>query len=658
MIYLTTKEVAELYGKAHRTIRWRVKEGKLPVIYEKTYKSKKTALIPLTELPPEIQKRYVERLRKDEEKYINVESSYFDDEFGRKFDIVQKSLYAGLKEIKKIAEEEGISWQTIYRWRSQYLKSGKNPMSLCRVRFKKNHYAFSKEAIKFAVSVYLSQSKPDVRFVYNLLKKEADEKGWKIGSYIQLCRIIKEIPEPVKVYARDGEEIFRKMFLPRARRDYSMLGCNEVWVADHTQLNLLCIYQGRIIRPWITVFQDLASKAIVGFCLSERPSSDTIAAAFRHAVLPKKPYQWEPVNEIFREDRYIKERLDEMFYWPQHGVPKCIYIDNGKDFKSKRFWNLKGGWDPKEEYLGRIDFENPDAFKGVGTTPVGAMDILGIEKQVAMPYTPWAKPVEAWFKVLKRYLQFFPGAWRNADNIRQRDRKRIERYIKQGKLLSFEEVRGLIEFYIVFVWNAKPHGDERRKGKKGKSPNQIWLEKAEREGIKTVSERALDFALMKAQERVVQKNGIQMFGEWYESEDLYMYMGRKIEVRYDPADISRVYCFWEGKFIAEARCKAYLAQRISEKTLEMHRRKQRKFMKEIKKEILGEKKKRIPDPLRIIEIEMGEIKRGKVENIKRLETRFKDVRREEEMEQIESTDSIQEFLKKMYEQAGGDDEGN
>lgn len=81
-------------------------------------------------------------------------------------------------------------------------------------------------------------------------------------------------------------------------------------------------------------------------------------------------------------------------------------------------------------------------------------------------------------------------------------------------------------------------------------------------------------------------------------------------------------------------------------------------MKEIKKEILGEKKKRIPDPLRIIEIEMGEIKRGKVENIKRLETRFKDVRREEEMEQIESTDSIQEFLKKMYEQAGGDDEGN
>jgi len=114
MIYLTTKEVAELYGKAHRTIRWRVKEGKLPVIYEKTYKSKKTALIPLTELPPEIQKRYVERLRKDEEKYINVESSYFDDEFGRKFYIVQKRLYAGLKEINKIAEEEGISWPTIY----------------------------------------------------------------------------------------------------------------------------------------------------------------------------------------------------------------------------------------------------------------------------------------------------------------------------------------------------------------------------------------------------------------------------------------------------------------------------------------------------------------------------------------------------------------
>ncbi len=131
-----------------------------------------------------------------------------------------------------------------------------------------------------------------------------------------------------------------------------MLCCNEVWVSDHTQLNLLCIANdGRIIRPWITVFQDLGTKAITGFTLVEKPSSDSIALAFRHAVLPKKIYRWKPVSKIFETEKYIFEELVERFYYPEMGLPRTIYIDNGRDYRSKRFWNSKGIWVSDEEYI-------------------------------------------------------------------------------------------------------------------------------------------------------------------------------------------------------------------------------------------------------------------------------------------------------------------
>jgi hypothetical protein len=71
---------------------------------------------------------------------------------------------------------------------------------------------------------------------------------------------------------------------------------------------------------------DMRTRSLVGWCISFAPNSRTIAMALHHAILPKN---------------------DPAF--PQHGLPSSVYIDNGKDYRSKY---LNG----EEISIGRIDY--------------------------------------------------------------------------------------------------------------------------------------------------------------------------------------------------------------------------------------------------------------------------------------------------------------
>jgi putative transposase len=62
---------------------------------------------------------------------------------------------------------------------------------------------------------------------------------------------------------------------------------NAVWQADHKQLPLLVVAQEgrRARRPWVTLFLDDFSRAVMGWAISLRPSSAEVLAALRDAVL-------------------------------------------------------------------------------------------------------------------------------------------------------------------------------------------------------------------------------------------------------------------------------------------------------------------------------------------------------------------------------------
>jgi putative transposase len=62
---------------------------------------------------------------------------------------------------------------------------------------------------------------------------------------------------------------------------------NAVWQADHKQLPVLVVPSGRRRgrRPWVTLFLDDFTRAIMGWAISLQPSSAEVLAALRDAIL-------------------------------------------------------------------------------------------------------------------------------------------------------------------------------------------------------------------------------------------------------------------------------------------------------------------------------------------------------------------------------------
>lgn len=90
---------------------------------------------------------------------------------------------------------------------------------------------------------------------------------------------------------------------------------------DHTRFDghvVDSVYREPIGRPWITIFQDEFSRAVIGYYLTlEHPKTGTLAIGIAHSVLPK--------------DTWAKD-IGLKFEWLEHGLPELFYTDNAKEF--------------------------------------------------------------------------------------------------------------------------------------------------------------------------------------------------------------------------------------------------------------------------------------------------------------------------------------
>ena len=95
---------------------------------------------------------------------------------------------------------------------------------------------------------------------------------------------------------------------------------------DHTPMDVLARsdepHWDYVGRPWLTVAIDVYTRCVLGIYIGfEPPSVLSVALCLTHAVLPKDPM----------------EEFGVPLPWPMHGVPKEIFVDNGKDFTSQAF---------------------------------------------------------------------------------------------------------------------------------------------------------------------------------------------------------------------------------------------------------------------------------------------------------------------------------
>lgn len=215
------------------------------------------------------------------------------------------------------------------------------------------------------------------------------------------------------------------------------------------------------------------------------------------------------------------------------GVPEICKTDNGSDYISRHVTSV----------LSRLE----------------------IRQDLCQPFSPEQKPhIERAFGTLTRGLfELLPGyvghsvAGRKAIENRRSFAQRLGEPETFNADLSAEELQTMCD-----RWCESAYEHDAHRGLGGRTPFEAaagWAGAVRR----IENERALDVLLAEAPDggiRVPGKDGIRLDGGLFDSPDLAMWIGRPVAVRYDEADIGRVYCFDAdgGAFICEAVNLAWL----------------------------------------------------------------------------------------------------
>lgn len=280
--------------------------------------------------------------------------------------------------------------------------------------------------------------------------------------------IIRRIPEQQDVFAWYGVRKWANIyhFTPERKKPNKV---NEVWFSDHKQFDIFVRVNmnGKWIvkRPWITAIIDAASSVMVSYVLSLQPNSDCIAECFARAC-------------AFTVDT------------PYCGIPDYFYIDNGKDYRSKKIQGLVNNDQPL--------FFNKDFSAS------GILEWFGIKVIHALPYKGCSKSIESiWGTIDDEWIRELPGYC--GCNAMDRN-PRLEKDIEDNKLYTFEQFADYFAETIYPAYNdfsvTKP------------SPNKLY---AELEKTSSFVPTWATLAVLKSIhcKRVIRSKGIQYNNAYY-----------------------------------------------------------------------------------------------------------------------------------------------
>ena len=459
-------------------------------------------------------------------------------------------------------------------------------------------------------SLYLHDNELPVSRCYELLKVwVADfypEAAGDMPSERTFRRKADALPYALVMYMRKGDKAFSDKCLPYIERLYDDLQANDVWIADNHTFDFFTTgEEGRAHRLYLTAFTDAKSGVMVGWNLTESPSSDSTLLALRHGIL-------------------------------RFGVPRAIYVDNGSEFLVSDI----GG----RGHRRRKDW-NKDPL------PPTILDFLDIEMHNAIVRNAKAKPIERTFCTFKNHFSRAIETFCGGTVVEQKES--LKWILKHGKIPTDLQIKAALDLFIDGDYNVAPYGGKENRYK-GKRRIDVW-----NSSIKNVEFRAADAAnldmLLKRVSRPqkIGRNGVfvRIAGEklWYYGKETILHIGEQVYVRYDPANplSVRIYSMADDKYLwtwelADDLMADYLTDNKedianAERVIRENKRVIRQFAKGITEAV---------DPDKQIDIFASMVRKG-TEGKKdfRIEkpARFTPVFSEEQMEQHPELTSIQEI---------------
>lgn len=518
--WLSTKEAAELLGISIRAVQRNCAEGKYRAKEKKSKKGRARFLVGLTSLPVEARKKHAGRETQAEtrQKFTDLPDWAREAALERNAILTAWYEYAVEKGQSPAAcvdafitetQDGTVTRSTLYRWRKALTAKGMSGLAPAWKNTRKPvaDDIFSPPAKDFARDVYLHQGRVGMRIAWFKTKQAARRCGWQVPSYATFRRFIEMIPKSTKILAREGKKAYEDRALPSILRNPAGLEPMEIVESDHHQVDVAVqLPDGRVVFPWVTAWMDVRTRKILSWSVVTRPNSDSINISLRELIL-------------------------------RYGVPGCVHLDNGKDYRAKLF---TGGI---ERISYRLDMNETE----------GIYKALGIKVSWAIPYNAKSKIIERFFKTFRTEFSAFMRGYRGKNTAERPENLKVQ--IKKGDIHTLESLKESLYCFLEVSYNEeRPH---RGKGMENRTPNAVFF----RDGgpvKRVVSEAELSLLCSRHPvPKTVEQNGIWMnsFQDWYwpGGEIQHRYMGRKVQVRYVEDDIAKLYLFdLAGKYIGTA----------------------------------------------------------------------------------------------------------
>jgi putative transposase len=451
----------------------------------------------------------------------NTIASELSDEAKLKMEVIQSLMEASdratyAQKLKEAAQKLGKSVRTVRRLVDKWEEQGLSGLVEAE-RSDKGKHRVDTDWQDLILTTYQEGNKGSKRMtpkqVFLRVQAKAHELGVKSPSHMTVYRILNpliEKQEKAKSIRSPGWRGSRLSVKTRDGSDLAVEYSNQVWQCDHTRADLLLVDQhGEILgRPWLTTVIDSYSRCILGINLGfDAPSSQVVALALRHAILPK---QYGAEYGLHCE-------------WGTYGKPEHFYTDGGKDFRSEHLQQIG-------VQLGFVcHLRDRPSEGGIVERPFGTLNT-------------------ELFSTLPGYT---------GSNVQ----KRPEDAEKEA-CLTLRQLEQHLVRYLVDNYNQRLDarmGDQTR--------FQRW-EAGLLAMPPLISERDLDICLMKQSRRSIQRGGyLQFENVMYRGEYLAGYAGESVVVRYDPKDITRLLVYRnEGSkevFLARAYAQDLEAEELS-----------------------------------------------------------------------------------------------
>jgi transposase InsO family protein len=306
------------------------------------------------------------------------------------------------------------------------------------------------------------------------------------------------------VLARDGKRAFNARAGAHLTRSYDALDVGEWFCGDEHQFDVMVVNpyrDGALDRPWLTAFTDLRSRALIGWTISFDHNTETIIEAFIHGVRPKRDASFANLC----------------------GLPKAMYIDNGKDYRSARF----------ELMLAQN----------------------GVEVHHALPFNAKAKNVERQFGTLcsqfsRDQVGYFgnkpsdrPG--RFPELVAQHERWLANKPGAKTPFMTLAQFKQVFSDYVIAALQRESDGLYEWDTGRARSPLAVAGDR--REAPRVPRHEVLEYLAMPRFERTVRRGQIKIDNFFYRHEALLNlgYGEQKVLCRRSPADITELYVYTE-----------------------------------------------------------------------------------------------------------------